>query len=414
MQRGSDACDIRITERGCAELRELELYLHIPFCVQKCRYCDFLSAPAEPEEIETYVEALQKEIYAYEGKFTDYKVTSVFFGGGTPSLLSAGQMQRLMESLQRVFQIRVAAEITMEMNPGTVSKEKLLGYKKAGINRLSIGLQSIQDHELRMLGRIHDYQMFLVTYEMARKVGFENINLDLISAIPGQTVASWNETLHTVAALAPEHISAYSLIIEEGTPFYELYGGDQSLHNMKEQKFESVQSLLAPLPDEEEERRMYEMTSQVLEGYGYCRYEISNYAKSGYECRHNLGYWERKEYLGLGIGASSLIDNVRYDHIRDRLEYIQLAGTPDKLQCHREVLDQKAQMEEFMFLGLRKTEGIRKQEFNVCFACPIESIYGEVVRELEEKYLIIEENGWLRLSDRGVDISNYALSYFLL
>ena len=364
MQRGSDACDIRITERGCAELRELELYLHIPFCVQKCRYCDFLSAPAEPEEIETYVEALQKEIYAYEGKFTDYKVTSVFFGGGTPSLLSAGQMQRLMESLQRVFQIRVAAEITMEMNPGTVSKEKLLGYKKAGINRLSIGLQSIQDHELRMLGRIHDYQMFLVTYEMARKVGFENINLDLISAIPGQTVASWNETLHTVAALAPEHITAYSLIIEEGTPFYALYGEPEKgiLHvpNQKE---------ILRLPDEDTERQMYDDTKSILEQAGYRRYEISNYAQPGRECRHNLGYWRRTDYRGFGIGAASLLENCRFQNKRELEPYLRRQFQIES----QEWLTEADILSETMFLGLRTSTGVKLTEEMRC-------VYGPVLR----------------------------------
>lgn len=388
-------------------MKELELYLHIPFCVQKCRYCDFLSVPGCPQEIEAYVCAMLQEIRAYHGKYDDYMVTSVFFGGGTPSLLSAEQMNRLMDAVRRAFSIEESAEISMEMNPGTVTMEKLNGYREAGINRLSIGLQSVNDEELKMLGRIHNYSAFLQTYEMARKAGFRNINVDLISAIPGQTVESWRKTLRTVADLKPEHISAYSLIIEEGTPFYEIYG----------EKADFAESVSAPelqLPDEESERQMYEDTRDILLEYGYHRYEISNYAKEGYECRHNLGYWERKEYLGLGTGAASLIGTHRFNHIQDTAEYLKISGNPEQLVCDREALSMKEEMEEFMFLGLRKMKGIQTEMFLQNFNCSVESVYGAEIGTLVEEGLLAAESNRIYLTEKGIDISNYVLSHFLL
>lgn len=389
------------------EMKELELYLHIPFCVCKCNYCDFLSAPAEAEMVEAYVDAMVREINAYRGRFEAYRVISVFFGGGTPSLLQAEQIQRIMEALRSIFLIDAQAEVTMEMNPGTVAPQKLDGYRAAGINRLSIGLQSVNDGELKMLGRIHDYRTFLDTYHLAREKGFENINIDLISAIPGQTPESWKRTLRTVAELSPEHISAYSLIIEERTLFYEWYQQepDPKQEKMPERK---------PLPDEEEERQMYEDTEEILREYGYHRYEISNYAKEGRECRHNLGYWERKEYLGIGTGSASLIGNTRFDHIRDTKEYIRLAKEPDKLCAHTEALTREDEMEEFMFLGLRKIQGICTEEFQSIFGCGIDEIYGKTLQILTEQGLIECDKDSVRLTKRGIDISNYVLAQFLL
>ena len=274
------------------------------------------------------------------------------------------------------------AEITIEMNPGTVDKEKLRTYRKVGINRLSIGLQSALDEELKKLGRIHTFEEFLDTYKLAREEGFHNINIDLMSAIPGQTVESYEYTLRTVAEIKPEHISAYSLIIEEGTPFYERYG--QGEHQEE-------------LPGEEDERRMYQMTKEILAQYGYERYEISNYAKKGYACRHNLGYWERAEYLGIGRGASSLMDNQRW-----------IQGE------EREEIDRQGQMEELMFLGLRKMEGVSCAAFEKAFGCTIESVYDEVIQRMKEMGLMEDADGYLRLTERGIDLSNYVMSEFLL
>ena len=257
-------------------MQKLELYIHIPFCVQKCAYCDFLSAPANDAAKAEYVDALKKEIQRYREVASSYQVSSVFVGGGTPSILSCEQMGEIFKMLRQVFTIDRDAEITIEANPGTVTEEKLEGWKQAGINRISFGLQSVNNEELKMLGRIHTYEEFRESYDMARQAGFDNINIDLISAIPGQTVKSWEHTLRTVAELHPEHISAYSLIIEEGTRFYQWYG-----------KGQTDQEKYPPLPDEDAERQMYERTEGILEEYGFHRYEISNYAKKDRNCRHN-------------------------------------------------------------------------------------------------------------------------------
>ena len=388
-------------------VKELELYLHIPFCVQKCRYCDFLSAPCNEQDLAAYVASLAQEIRAYEGRFAEYKVTSIFFGGGTPSLLSGKQMQELMSRIRENFSVETDAEVTMEMNPGTVTAEKLAGYRKAGINRLSIGLQSADDRELKLLGRIHDYQTFLETFRMARECGFENINVDLISSVPGQTRKSWEQTLRKTAELRPEHLSAYSLIIEENTPFYALYGEEAAAEERKRKGFPE-------LPGEKEERDMYRDTACILAEYGYHRYEISNYALPGRECRHNLGYWERKEYLGLGTGSASLIGHRRWNHIRDTKEYLKHAADPDRLKTDEEQLSRTDEMEEFMFLGLRKIDGISEAKFLETFGQSIEEIYGPVLKKLEAEDLLLRKEGRIRLTERGIDISNYVLADFLL
>ena len=363
-------------------MKELELYLHIPFCVSKCKYCDFLSAPSRAEERQNYVESLCQKIRSYREFAEAYHVVSIFLGGGTPSLLSGEQVTDIFCALRETFFILENAEITMEMNPGTVTEEKLKAYRCVGVNRLSIGLQSTDNRELKLLGRIHTYEEFLHTWELVRREGFLNVNIDLMFAIPFQTLESYEKTLRTVAELGPEHISAYSLIMEEGTPFYERYGEGRHAEE---------------LPSEEEERLMYEQTSQILETYGYQRYEISNYAKDGYACRHNLGYWDRVEYLGIGAGASSFIGNRRW-----------VEGEEE------EVLDEQAQKEEFMFLGLRKTEGVSKTKFQRCFARELLEVYGDTVERLTGQGLLIQEGDKIRLSARGLDLANYVMSEFLL
>ena len=285
--------------------QNLSLYLHIPFCVRKCLYCDFLSGPQSADVQEQYVEALCREIQETSPEYREYQVVSVFIGGGTPSVLLPEQTIRIMETLKSCFTLTDTCEISMEMNPGTVTPEKMNAYRACGINRISIGLQSANDGELKALGRIHTCADFLKAYEMAVEAGFTNINVDLMSAIPEQTLKSYQETLQKVLALQPQpvHISAYSLIVEEGTPFYE-----QELN----------------LPDEETERRMYEITDDILREAGYHRYEISNYAKAGKECVHNKVYWQRGNYLGLGIGSASLIQNVRFHNVTDIWSYVNL------------------------------------------------------------------------------------------
>lgn len=373
--------------------RELELYIHIPFCVKKCAYCDFLSGPASNQQIEEYVQALIEEIRYYKEFAKNYEVSTVFWGGGTPSLLTGEQMKALMEALGQTFFIRQNAEITMEANPGTVTVEKLLACQKAGINRISFGLQSVNNEELKMLGRIHTYEEFLESYEAARKAGFQNINVDLISAIPKQTVSSWEQTLQTIISLQPEHISAYSLIVEEGTPFAKLYGEGCELEHL--------------LPSEEEERRMYERTEELLQEAGYHRYEISNYAKEGDECQHNLGYWERKEYLGLGLGASSLIEETRFHNTDEMEEYLRDANNPILLRREQEKLDRQEQMEEFVFLGLRKIRGIQEEKFAEMFGEDIWDCYGKNLERVIKEGLLEREEGVLRLTRKGIDVSNY-------
>ncbi len=285
--------------------QNLSLYLHIPFCVRKCLYCDFLSGPQSEDVQEQYVEALCREIQETSPEYREFQVVSVFIGGGTPSVLQPEQTIRIMETLKHCFALTDTCEISMEMNPGTVTPEKMKAYRACGINRISIGLQSANDEELKALGRIHTYADFLKVYETTVEAGFANINVDLMSAIPEQTLDSYQETLQKVLALQPQptHISAYSLIVEEGTPFYE-----QELN----------------LPDEDIERRMYEITDDILRKAGYHRYEISNYAKEGKECFHNKVYWQRGNYLGLGIGSASLIRNVRFHNVTDISSYVNL------------------------------------------------------------------------------------------
>ena len=362
--------------------KELELYIHIPFCVKKCLYCDFLSAPSSEEERQEYVTSLCRQVRSYCGLAKAYHVVSIFVGGGTPSILEEDQILAVFEAVRDTFLVDGDAEITIEANPGTVTEEKLRAYRQAGINRLSIGLQSSENEELRKLGRIHTYEDFLGTFRLARRMGFGNINVDLMSAIPGQRLAGWEETLRKTAELRPEHISAYSLIIEEGTWFYEKYGEGRHAEE---------------LPGEEEERQMYRKTVEVLKEYGYHRYEISKYALPDYACRHNLGYWNRTEYLGIGTGASSLVDNRRWNFGEAPVE-----------------LSVQEQMEECMFLGLRKMEGVSKARFQETFGRRMEDVYGRVLKKMVGMGLMEEIGGFVRLTERGIDVSNGVMCEFLL
>lgn len=379
--------------------KELEIYIHIPFCMKKCEYCDFLSGPQSEETIERYVNALVQEIHAHKESAKECVVTTVFLGGGTPSILTPNQMKMIFGALSKTFDISDVAEITVEANPGTVTKEKLLAYKTCKVNRISLGLQSTNNEELKLLGRIHTYEEFLESYQLARECGFDNINIDLISAIPKQTLQSWEETLTKVIALEPEHISAYSLIVEDGTPFADMYGEG----GPKEME----------LPGEEEERAIYQRTKELLERAGYHRYEISNYAKEGKECRHNLGYWERKEYLGLGLGAANLIENVRYKNTDDLEYYLAHSDELEYIQEEKQVLTITEQMEEFVFLGLRKMEGISEKEFKQLFGKEIDECYGMQLERFLQEGLLQRKGGFLSLTERGIDVSNYVFSEFL-
>ena len=370
----------------------LELYVHIPFCVRKCQYCDFLSGPSDEETKDRYIEALLKEIRAAEHT-ENYEIVSVFIGGGTPSALKAEAIASIMRTLQEQFFFCEDAEVTIEANPVTVDLEKLTIYRNVGINRLSLGLQSTDAEELKLLGRIHSYEEFLKSYEWAREAGFSNINIDLMFAIPGQTGEAWRQHLYQVAELNPEHISAYSLIIEEGTPFAE-----QNLD----------------LPDEDTEYQMYEDTAEILERYGYRQYEISNYAKQGYMCRHNAGYWQRREYLGFGLGASSLYGGMRFSNTHQMQEYLKESRNPDQIRKDVTVLSRNEQIEEFMFLGLRMTEGISEKKFEENFDVRLMDVYGDILQKYEETgFMEHIETKW-RLTRKGIHVSNHILADFLL
>lgn len=398
-------------------MRELSIYIHIPFCVRKCLYCDFLSAPAGKEEIESYVNLLLREIKEQSIFYGDHHVISIFLGGGTPSLLAAEDVERILGQIRHCYHVAADAEITMECNPGTVTAEKLYHYITSGINRLSMGLQSTEDEELARIGRIHSYGDFLDSYRLAREAGFGNINVDLMAALPGQSVASYRRTLERVAALSPEHISAYSLILEEGTQLY-------------------VNQTSYAFPTEDEDREMYEFTGQYLEAAGYRRYEISNYAKEGFACRHNRVYWRRGDYVGFGLGASSMVGNVRWknpsghsayaDYVihREKREAVR-EGQPEGTAAARRARMEQAgaeevqalavseQMEEFMFLGLRLTEGVDVEEFQSTFGKSMEEVYGETVASFEARGLLERKGRMLALTPRGIDVSNVVFAAFL-
>lgn len=379
-------------------VRPLELYLHIPFCVKKCLYCDFLSAPADERMRETYLQALIAELRGRAAEYEPYTVTSVFVGGGTPSILKGEQLLELFHAVRIFYRLEGDAEITVEVNPGTADAAKLACMRRAGVNRLSIGLQSANNGELKAIGRIHTWEQFAETWELARKAGFCNVNVDIMSALPGQSRESYQTTLQRVLRLTPppEHISAYSLIVEEGTPFYERY-----------------EKGLLKLPDEATDRWMYHETKRVLQEKGYERYEISNYAKEGFACRHNCGYWTRKDYVGFGLGASSLVENVRFKNKESLSEYIK-----NPLGCREEFqrLSREERMEEFMFLGLRLTSGIETEAFREAFGTTISEVYGGVIeKNVRDGLLKWEEPGKKRLflTEKGLDVSNYVMAQFL-
>ena len=415
--------------------RELELYIHIPFCARKCAYCDFLSFAAPERVYRDYMDKLLEEICGQGPNFQEYRVSTIFVGGGTPSILPADLIMELFATLSENFDISPDAEITMEANPGTLTMEKLEVYRQSGVNRLSIGLQSADDKELKYLGRIHSYDSFLKSFQRARQAGFKNINVDLMSALPGQDVYSWKNTLKKVMMLKPEHISAYSLIIEEGTPFYERFGepqGKQSSVVCGESDADRGGALPAPktaaeiaaraavmtlpdLPDEDTDREMYHLTKEMMAAHGYDRYEISNYAKKGYECRHNIGYWTGVEYLGLGLGASSYTYGYRYHNTENLQEYLSLNLYEGGAAARDiEELSLEDKMEEFMFVGLRMMKGVSGSEFLERFGQNMWNVYGDALKKLEQQGLIEVDAPMVRLTELGIDVSNVVLSEFLL
>ena len=397
----------------------LSIYVHIPFCKSKCKYCDFLSfGGCSITEQKEYIDALCKEIGAYSLIAEDYEVATVFIGGGTPSYIPAEYISRVLKKIRETFSVSENAEITIEGNPDSLTSDKLKSYKEYGINRLSIGLQSANNEMLKLLGRVHNYDQFVAAYSRARETGFDNINIDIMSGLPGESMESYVSTLARVAAMQPEHISAYSLIVEDGTPFAEDF------------------SLLKLLPTEEMDRKQYARTKLLLGQSGYSRYEISNYSKKGYECRHNLTYWRGGQYLGVGLNAASYMViyeteepvYTRYKGIDSLDEYIgrflklgtgftDIASVTELIgNCYTDiqVLKEKDRMEEFMFLGLRCISGISRLDFYNRFKKDIGSVYGEVINKYAKSGYLVSEGDRLFLSDKGLDVSNTIMAEFLL
>lgn len=371
---------------------DISLYIHIPFCVKKCLYCDFPSYGEMDKYFEAYVNKLCGEISDAAGEMKGMNVRSIFIGGGTPSVLPPKLMGKIMDAVINRYDVDSKAEITMEANPGTLDLDKLTELKSMYFNRLSIGLQAWQNRLLKSIGRIHTAEEFERNFYDARAVGFDNINLDLMFSLPGQSLSDWRETLKKAVGLNPEHISAYSLIIEEGTPFYDMY-----------------QKGIIKETEENLDRDMYYLVNAMLKENGYHRYEISNFAKKGFECKHNKIYWRTQEYKGFGLGAHSYMDGRRFHNTYDFKEYIEEKVKP----LDMELLSDEEKEEEFMFMGLRMTEGISKRDFRERFKTDIYNVYGEELKTLIEEKLINEKDDRIFLSERGIDISNQIFEKFI-
>lgn len=366
----------------------IALYIHIPFCKSKCLYCDFLSFAGIENYIDKYVKALIDEIKQFE---TDKTVGSIFIGGGTPSVIDADYIAEIMSALYSRFKVSENAEITIEANPGTVDEKKLRTYRESGINRISFGVQSCSDKLLKRIGRIHSYRDVTECVTMAKAAGFDNINCDLMFSLPDQSCEDFLKSVECIAELGVSHISAYSLIVEEGTPFFDMYERGE----------------LKPI-DENEDRSMYHEGVKLLTKKGYRQYEISNFARDGKECRHNLVYWRRGEYKGFGLGAASLINETRLKNTEDFFAYID-----GKNELETEKLTLSDRQEEFMFLGLRCTEGITEQDFFNAFGVDIDSVYGIGLEKLVKDGLLVRDKGRIFLTERGIDISNMVFVEFL-
>lgn len=371
---------------------KISLYIHIPFCVRKCLYCDFPSFSGMESIFDDYVRMLCREIDETYSDYRGMEVKSIFVGGGTPSVLPPALLGRISDKIFSRFDVDSKAEITIETNPGTLDAKKLGEMKSMYFNRLSTGLQAWQDRLLKKLGRIHTADEFETNFLQARDAGFKNINVDLMFALPAQSLDDWQETLEKVMKLRPEHISAYSLIIEEGTPFFDMFDRGE----LKE-------------IDEVTDRKMYYLAKEMLSDKGYKQYEISNFAKEGFECYHNKVYWRTEEYQGFGLGAHSYAGGVRFHNTYDMKEYLRGEG----LRLDKEFLSLQEKQEEFMFMGLRMNEGVSEAEFLRRFGESMDSVYGDEIKELISEELLVKKDGRLSLTDRGVDISNSVFEKFI-
>lgn len=395
--------------------RPLSLYVHIPFCKHKCIYCDFLSSAdyTNSEQIQ-YINALMSEIRMYKPFADRYNVKTIYIGGGTPSIVDEALIGKILDTIFHIFKVDRFPEITIEVNPGTIKYTDMISFKEYGINRISMGLQSADDDILRALGRIHSFEDFLQGYEYAKRAGFENISVDVMSGLPMQDVHTLVDTLTKVTELKPQHISVYSLQVEKGTPLAER------------------DDLIDLIPDENIDRNMYAMTKKVLASSGYKRYEVSNYAIPGYESRHNIVYWTGGQYIGFGLGASSYFKGERFSNTTDMNEYIELCEDvrqeltkdTDRVRLYEsaakilrknvETIYIDSRIEEFMYLGLRMTEGVSRMEFKNRFGRDIFDVYGEIINKYADSgYMRVTDNR-VMLTDIGIDVSNYILADFLL
>ena len=380
--------------------KELGIYIHIPFCKQKCNYCDFISYTNKCDKIESYIECLEKEIDKFD--YRNYNVTTIYIGGGTPSYIDSKYIKQIMNSIYKKLQLEKnelkEVEITIEVNPGTVTKGKLQDYKDVGINRISIGLQCVQDRLLKILGRIHTFEDFINTYNLAKEVGFENINVDLMLGFPDQSIEDIKESLNQIIKLNPNHVSTYSLIVEEGTKI-----------------FNQIENNELQLPDEELERNMYWYVKNTLELNGYNHYEISNFSKKGKESKHNMNCWNQEEYIGFGIAAHSYISNIRFSNTNNLEEYIKNI-TNNELEKNI-IIEEEQTLEdkkrEFMMLGFRKIEGVNISKFKEKFVDNPIFIYREKLNKLVEEGLIEIDLNNIRLTNKGIDFANLVFEEFV-
>lgn len=375
----------------------LGLYIHIPFCVSKCNYCDFNSFKMDKIAKDKYLKDLKKEMKLYSKDLKkDSDITSVFLGGGTPSILNSNELKYIFENINLYFNVKKNAEITVECNPGTLTKEKLKTMKEIGINRLSIGLQAVQDYHLKSIGRIHTYDEFEKNYKDALEVGFNNINIDLMYALPNQTFEDWKESLEKIVNLNPSHISAYSLILEEGTKLYYMYENNE---------FDVI--------DEDTDINMYNYTINYLKDNGYNQYEISNYAKDKFECDHNILYWKCNHYIGLGPGASGYINDFRYSNAKSLREYREKLSLNEKPIESKDNLTIDDKIQEKIFMGLRMNEGIKFKDFKKEFNINFKEKYREKITKLKKRNLINEDIAGIKLTQAGREISNSVFIEFI-